>query len=42
MSFVVVAASATRSSKKPRVSLDEKDANQVQDEYCSQLEKKAL
>ncbi|XP_078381179.1 three prime repair exonuclease 2-like [Oculina patagonica] len=29
-------------SKKPRVSLDEKDANQVQDEYFSQLEKEGL
>lgn len=29
-------------SKKPRVSLDEKDASQVQDEYFSQLEKEGL
>lgn len=34
--------SAKHSSKKPRVSLDEKDANQVQDEYFSQLEKEGL
>ena len=30
------------SSKKQRVSLDENDANQVQDEYFSQLEKEGL
>ena len=31
--------STKHSSKKPRVSLDDKDASQVQDEYFSQLEK---
>ena len=34
--------STKHSSKKKRVSLDEKDANQVQDEYFSQLENEGL
>ena len=34
--------SAHHSSKKPRVSLDEKDTSQVQDEYFSHLEKEGL
>jgi len=31
-----------QSSKKPQVSLDQKDASQVQDEYFSQLENEGL
>ena len=42
MNFVVMAANAMRSSKKPGVSLDEKDANEVQDDYFSQLESEGL
>lgn len=33
---------AENSAKKPKVALDEKDINQVQDEYLSQLEKEGL